>query len=186
MNARSLWWPTRRTCCPSKDLHSPVMAFLSLCSNLLHLVLQVECADFVVANKTDMLPKQEQLDQLIAIISSLNPLATVMPCQNGKVSASRAQRCACFATTLLRVWRGGCCVVELFITLITHQQSCRLGTMGLVLFCMLSAAQSVMHWQGPTASAAAATAMNPALLAAHTFCCHGRHCTASPAVADPH
>lgn len=71
------------------------MAFLSTCSYLLHLVLQVECADFVVANKTDMLPKQEQLDQLIAIISSLNPLATVMPCQNGKVSAHQGPSAVC-------------------------------------------------------------------------------------------
>lgn len=87
------------------------MAFLSTCSYLLHLVLQVECADFVVANKTDMLPKQEQLDQLIAIISSLNPLATVMPCQNGKVSAQlRAQCCVCFAKALLEC--GGVAAVS--------------------------------------------------------------------------
>ncbi len=38
-----------------------------------------------MTNKTDMLAKPEQLEQLIAIISTLNPLATVIPCQQGKV-----------------------------------------------------------------------------------------------------
>lgn len=61
--------------------------------------LQVECADFVVLNKTDLLaagpvtqvPGAEipedatALDQLVAIVSSLNPLATVVPCQQGQV-----------------------------------------------------------------------------------------------------
>eukprot|EP00955_Chlamydomonas_euryale_P094387 364852-Chlamydomonas_euryale.AAC.9 len=47
-------------------------------------VTQVECADFVVLNKTDMLPNEEQLEQLVSIVSTLNPLATVIPCQQGK------------------------------------------------------------------------------------------------------
>lgn len=49
------------------------------------LVEQVECADFVILNKTDMLDDQAKLDQLVAIVVSLNPLATVIPCQQGKI-----------------------------------------------------------------------------------------------------
>jgi hypothetical protein len=54
---------------------------------------QIECADFVILNKTDMLPadasgsRAEALGQLMAIVSSLNPLATVMPAQQSKVRA---------------------------------------------------------------------------------------------------
>eukprot|EP00195_Chlamydomonas_chlamydogama_P007941 CAMPEP_0202896436 /NCGR_PEP_ID=MMETSP1392-20130828/5445_1 /ASSEMBLY_ACC=CAM_ASM_000868 /TAXON_ID=225041 /ORGANISM="Chlamydomonas chlamydogama, Strain SAG 11-48b" /LENGTH=565 /DNA_ID=CAMNT_0049581799 /DNA_START=114 /DNA_END=1811 /DNA_ORIENTATION=- len=49
------------------------------------LVEQVECADYVVLNKTDMLADEEKQAQLVAIVSSLNPLATVIPCTQGKV-----------------------------------------------------------------------------------------------------
>jgi G3E family GTPase len=49
------------------------------------LVEQVECADYVVCNKTDMLKDNSQLTQLISIVSSLNPLSTVIPCEQGKV-----------------------------------------------------------------------------------------------------
>jgi hypothetical protein len=52
------------------------------------LVEQVECADFVLLNKTDLLPGGlggEALEQLTAIISSLNPLATVIACEQAKV-----------------------------------------------------------------------------------------------------
>eukprot|EP00798_Chlamydomonas_sp_ICE-L_P011382 gene11382-12082_t len=49
------------------------------------LVEQVEVADFIVLNKTDMLDTPEKLDQLVAIAVSLNPLATVIPCQQGQV-----------------------------------------------------------------------------------------------------
>ncbi len=43
------------------------------------------CADFVVLNKTDMLSGDAQLEELSAIVASLNPLATVIPCTQGKV-----------------------------------------------------------------------------------------------------
>lgn len=52
---------------------------------------QVECADFVVLNKTDLLTgpastgEGSALDELVAIVSSLNPLATVVQCQQGQV-----------------------------------------------------------------------------------------------------
>eukprot|EP00951_Prasinocladus_malaysianus_P002449 scaffold17311_cov47-Prasinocladus_malaysianus.AAC.1 len=39
------------------------------------LVEQIECADFVLLNKTDMLKQKPQLDNLIAIAGALNPLA---------------------------------------------------------------------------------------------------------------
>ena len=38
----------------------------------------------MVLNKTDMLDG-EKLEQLVAIVGSLNPLATIIPCQEGKV-----------------------------------------------------------------------------------------------------
>jgi G3E family GTPase len=53
------------------------------------LVEQVECADFVLLNKVDLLPggtEGEALEQLSAIVSSLNPLATVIACEQAKVS----------------------------------------------------------------------------------------------------
>ena len=60
---------------------------------LTHISLaQVECADFVVCNKTDMLTDKAQLEQLISIIASLNPLSTVVPCEQGKVRAAAPQR----------------------------------------------------------------------------------------------
>lgn len=52
------------------------------------LVEQVECADFNLLNKVDLLPgglEGEALEQLTAIVSSLNPLATVIACQDAKV-----------------------------------------------------------------------------------------------------
>ncbi|KAF6258022.1 CobW/HypB/UreG domain-containing protein [Scenedesmus sp. NREL 46B-D3] len=52
------------------------------------LVEQVECADFVLLNKVDLLPggtDGEALEQLSAIVSSLNPLATVIACEQAKV-----------------------------------------------------------------------------------------------------
>ncbi|KAF8057105.1 yciC [Scenedesmus sp. PABB004] len=56
------------------------------------LVEQVECADFVLLNKVDMLPgglEGETLEQLTAIVSSLNPLATVIACEQAKVPLER-------------------------------------------------------------------------------------------------
>jgi G3E family GTPase len=53
------------------------------------LVEQVECADFVLLNKVDLLPggtEGEALEQLSAIVSSLNPLATVIACEQAKVT----------------------------------------------------------------------------------------------------
>lgn len=52
------------------------------------LVEQVEVADFVLLNKVDLLPggmQGEALEQLQAIVASLNPLATVIACQDAKV-----------------------------------------------------------------------------------------------------
>uniref|UniRef100_A0A7S3R780 CobW C-terminal domain-containing protein n=1 Tax=Dunaliella tertiolecta TaxID=3047 RepID=A0A7S3R780_DUNTE len=53
------------------------------------LVEQIEVADFVVLNKMDLLEQQgggqEKKDELVAVISTLNPLATVVPCANGQV-----------------------------------------------------------------------------------------------------
>jgi hypothetical protein len=49
---------------------------------------KVECADFVLLNKTDLAPGGPDGDgiaQLGAIVASLNPLATVVACQHGKV-----------------------------------------------------------------------------------------------------
>lgn len=48
------------------------------------LVEQVECADFVILNKTDLLDR-DKLQQLVAITSTLNPVATVLPTELGKV-----------------------------------------------------------------------------------------------------
>lgn len=48
-------------------------------------------------NKTDMLPDDAEREKLLAIMASLNPLAAVIPCQEGKVRGVRT----C-------VWVGGC------------------------------------------------------------------------------
>lgn len=48
------------------------------------LVEQVECADFVVLNKCDMLDTKV-VNSLEAIVTSLNPLAKVFACEHGKV-----------------------------------------------------------------------------------------------------
>lgn len=56
------------------------------------LVEQVECADFVLLNKADLSPGGPEGDgmvQLGAIVSSLNPLATVIACEHGKVPLER-------------------------------------------------------------------------------------------------
>lgn len=52
------------------------------------LVEQVECADFILLNKVDLLhggAEGEALEQLSAIVSSLNPLATVIACEQAQV-----------------------------------------------------------------------------------------------------
>lgn len=48
------------------------------------LVEQLECADFLLLNKTDLL-KEGQLDELRGIVASLNPFAEVKACQHGRV-----------------------------------------------------------------------------------------------------
>ncbi|KAK9791398.1 hypothetical protein WJX73_003423 [Symbiochloris irregularis] len=48
------------------------------------LVEQIECADFVVLNKIDQLG-EDSLKELISIVESLNPLAKVVSCQQGRV-----------------------------------------------------------------------------------------------------
>lgn len=48
------------------------------------LVEQVECADFVVLNKCDMLD-EKVVGSLEAIVTSLNPLAKVFACEHGRV-----------------------------------------------------------------------------------------------------
>lgn len=52
------------------------------------LVEQIECADFVLLNKIDMVPggmDGDGVQQLCAIVATLNPLATVIPCEHSKV-----------------------------------------------------------------------------------------------------
>ncbi|CAL8471986.1 g11528 [Coccomyxa elongata] len=49
------------------------------------LVEQIECADFVLLNKIDTL-KEGQLDSLVDIAKSLNPLAKVIGCEQGRVN----------------------------------------------------------------------------------------------------
>lgn len=51
------------------------------------LVEQIECADFVILNKIDLLD-DSTVGSLEAIIESLNPLATVMRCSHGSVPVS--------------------------------------------------------------------------------------------------
>ncbi|KAG2437513.1 hypothetical protein HXX76_006161 [Chlamydomonas incerta] len=53
------------------------------------LVEQIECADFVVLNKTDMLPDEAARAEMAAISASLNPLATVIPCTQGQIPIER-------------------------------------------------------------------------------------------------
>ncbi len=49
--------------------------------------MQVECADYVILNKADQLPQGgDAMQQLMAIVASLNPLATVIPATQCKVS----------------------------------------------------------------------------------------------------
>lgn len=52
------------------------------------LVEQIECADWVVLNKTDQL-EAGKLTELQAIMESLNPLAKVTSCQQGRVDIAR-------------------------------------------------------------------------------------------------
>mmetsp|Transcript_36548 Transcript_36548/g.91927 ORF Transcript_36548/g.91927 Transcript_36548/m.91927 type:complete len:374 (-) Transcript_36548:46-1167(-) len=49
------------------------------------LVEQVECADYVVLNKTDLLEGQEQQLSLKATVATINPTAHVLSCEWGKV-----------------------------------------------------------------------------------------------------
>lgn len=68
------------------------------------LVEQIECADFVLLNKVDLLPggmEGEALEQLQAIVASLNPLATVIACQDAKV-------CDCYIAVRAVVLHFGC------------------------------------------------------------------------------
>ena len=56
------------------------------------LVEQVEVADYVVLNKSDMLPggaDGDAMAQLRAIVSSLNPIASVESCERGRVAIER-------------------------------------------------------------------------------------------------
>ncbi|WPT13898.1 Putative metal chaperone YciC [Picochlorum sp. SENEW3] len=48
------------------------------------LVEQIECADFILLNKCDLLD-EKTVDSLEAIMTSLNPLARVIPCEHGNV-----------------------------------------------------------------------------------------------------
>lgn len=52
------------------------------------LVEQIECADYVVLNKTDLLD-EATTGSLSAIVSSLNPLAQVVTCQHGAVPCEK-------------------------------------------------------------------------------------------------
>ncbi|KAL6762527.1 CobW/HypB/UreG, nucleotide-binding domain-containing protein [Haematococcus lacustris] len=51
------------------------------------LVEQVECSDYVILNKVDLMAAAElqPLEQLVAVVGSLNPLATVIPCSQARV-----------------------------------------------------------------------------------------------------
>lgn len=76
------------------------------------LVEQVECADFVVLNKTDLLQGSEQLEQLVSIVSMFNPLATVIPCERGKVgslapAAAGTEAVACATGSAAATGGGG-------------------------------------------------------------------------------
>eukprot|EP00877_Chromochloris_zofingiensis_P009401 jgi/Chrzof1/4714/Cz14g23240.t1 len=56
------------------------------------LVEQIECADFVLLNKIDMVPggmDGDGVQQLCAIVATLNPLATVIPCEHSKIPLER-------------------------------------------------------------------------------------------------
>lgn len=52
------------------------------------LVEQVECADYVILNKSDMIDDQT-MESLKVIIGSLNPLATIDSCEHGKIDVNR-------------------------------------------------------------------------------------------------
>ncbi|GFH32607.1 CobW C-terminal domain-containing protein, partial [Haematococcus lacustris] len=61
------------------------------------LVEQVECSDYVILNKVDLMAagassapgvvgaELQPLEQLVAVVGSLNPLATVIPCSQARV-----------------------------------------------------------------------------------------------------
>lgn len=53
------------------------------------LVEQVECADCIVLNKIDMLSPPSLVDSLAAIVTSLNPLADVHRCEQGKIDIEK-------------------------------------------------------------------------------------------------
>uniref|UniRef100_A0A061RBY9 Cobalamin synthesis protein n=1 Tax=Tetraselmis sp. GSL018 TaxID=582737 RepID=A0A061RBY9_9CHLO len=49
------------------------------------LVEQIECADVVVLNKTDLLKQADMLENIKAIVGSLNPLCQVAACERGVI-----------------------------------------------------------------------------------------------------
>jgi G3E family GTPase len=69
------------------------------------LVEQVECADFVILNKTDLLD-DDKVQQLQTIIATLNPLATVITSQHGQVRP-RWPRCTLSRHDMLPGGGGG-------------------------------------------------------------------------------
>lgn len=56
------------------------------------LVEQLECADYVLLNKMDLMP-EGQLASLQAVVSSINPLASVIACRDGAVSTDQVFGC---------------------------------------------------------------------------------------------
>jgi len=46
---------------------------------------QVECADYILLNKVDLVKKQSDIDLMIKILGSINPTAKVYTCAKGKV-----------------------------------------------------------------------------------------------------
>jgi hypothetical protein len=82
------------------------------------LVEQVECADYVVLNKLDLLPGGgggaagggDAGAQLRAIVASLNPLARVYACEHGRVPIEQA--CA-RARARSRRFPARCCTARL-------------------------------------------------------------------------
>ncbi len=46
---------------------------------------QVECADYILLNKVDLIKSQNDIDLMIKILASMNPTAKVFTCTEGKV-----------------------------------------------------------------------------------------------------
>lgn len=61
---------------------------------------QIECADFCVLNKIDLLDG-DKLEQLEAIVSSLNPLAKVFACERGRAPIDQVS-CAAWTELIAR------------------------------------------------------------------------------------